>query len=131
MPIIFDFKPEYNLVVSRQVGVIDDEEFLTSYRSLFEGDRFQPSTNLLVDLRQADSSKRSKEAIEGFARYFKEWMQKVEKKSRVVVIAPRDVSFGLARMYEAYSESAHIDFTVFREADAALEWLGITEDALK
>ena len=131
MPIIFDFKPEYNLVVSRQVGAIDDEEFLTSYRSLFEGDRFQPSTNLLVDLRQADSSKRSKEAIEGFARYFKEWMQKVEKKSRVVVIAPRDVSFGLARMYEAYSESAHIDFTVFREADAALEWLGITEDALK
>ena len=78
MPIIFDFKPEYNLVVSRQVGAIDDEEFLTSYRSLFEGDRFQPSTNLLVDLRQADSSKRSKEAIEGFARYFKEWMQKVE-----------------------------------------------------
>ena len=131
MPIIFDFKPEYNLVVSRQVGAIDDEEFLTSYRSLFEGDRFKPSMNLLVDLRQADSSKRSKEAIQIFARFFKEWMQKAAEKSSVVVIAPKDVSFGLARMYEAYSESDRIDFTVFREMAAALERLGIPKDALK
>ena len=131
MPIIFDFKPEYNLVVSRQVGTIDDEEFQNSYRSLFEDTGFKPSTNLLVDLRQADSSRRSQEAIQGFARYMKEWVQKVAKKSRVVVIAPKDVSFGLARMYEAYSESAHIEFAVFREAGAALEYLGIPEDALQ
>ncbi len=131
MPIIFDFKPEYNMVVCRQVGAIDDEEFLTSYRSLFEDHRFKPSTKLLVDLSQADSSQRSQEAIQGFARYMKEWMQKTEEKSRVVVIAPRDVSFGLARMYEAYSESPQIDFSVFREADAALEWLDIPGDALK
>ncbi|MBN2318152.1 MAG: hypothetical protein JXR49_03710 [Acidobacteria bacterium] len=131
MPVFFDFKPEYNLVVCRQVGTVDDEEFLASYHSLFEGDRFDPSMALVVDLRRADSSKRSREAIQAFARYWKEWMQKTGKKSRVAVIAPKDVSFGLARMYEAYAESANISFTVFREADAALEWLGIPEDALK
>ena len=131
MPVFFYFKPEYNLVVCRQVGVVEDEEFLTSYRSLFEGDRFDPSMDLVVDLRRADSSKRSREAIQSFARYLKEWMKRTDKRSRVAVIAPKDVSFGMARMYEAYAESAHRDFTVLREADAALEWLGVPEDALK
>ena len=131
MPVIFDFKSEHNLVICRHFGTVDDKEFLNSYRSLFESGRFDPSMDLVVDLRRADSSKRSQEAIREFAEYLKRWMQKTEKKSRVVVIAPRDVSFGLARMYEAYSESAHIDFTVFREADAALESLGIPEDALQ
>jgi len=131
MPVIFDFKPEHNLVVCRQVGTVEDEEFMSSYRSLFEGGRFDPSMDLVVDLRLADSSRRSQEAIREFAAYLKEWMRKTDKKSRVVVIAPKDVSFGLARMYEAYAESAHRDFTVFREADEALEWLGIPEDTLQ
>lgn len=131
MPISFHFKPEYNVVICRHVGTIDDQEFINSYHSLFEGDSFDPAMDLVVDLRQADSSKRSQEAIQEFAKYLKDWMQKTEKRSRVAVIAPRDVSFGLARMYEAYAEPAHREFTVFREENAALEWLGIPEDALK
>ena len=131
MPIIFDFKPEHKLVVCRQVGAVEDEEFISSYRSLFEGGRFDPPMDLVVDLRLADSSRRSQDAIRDFAEYLKEWMRNTDKKSRIVVIAPQDVSFGLARMYEAYAESAHVDFTVFREADEALEWLGVPADTLQ
>ena len=127
MPISFNFKPEYNVVICRHVGTIDDQEFISSYHSLFEEDRFDPAMDLLVDLRQADSSKRSQEAIQEFAGYLKGWMQKTEERSRVAVIAPEDVSFGLARMYEVYAEPAHRDFMVFRETNAALEWLGIPE----
>jgi len=131
MPIHFDFMTDYNLVVCRQVGNIDDQEFLGAYRSLFESGRFDPTMDLVVDLRRADSSNRSQEAIQEFAGYLKKWMQKTDKRSRVAVIAPRDVSFGLARMYEAYADSAHKDFTVFRDEDTAVEWLGIPKDVLE
>jgi len=49
---------------------------------------------------------------------------------KVAVLAPGDVSFGLARMCEAFSDGAPWKFEVFRSADAALAWLGVTEDLM-
>lgn len=45
------------------------------------------------------------------------------------MVAPRDVSFGLARMYEMSSTDIPRDFVVFRDLDAAAAWLGIPDDS--
>jgi hypothetical protein len=44
-----------------------------------------------------------------------------ERRARCAVVAPSDVSSGLARMFEAYAENPGI--AVFRTAMAAREWL--------
>jgi hypothetical protein len=130
MPIGFHFRPEHNLVICTQVGEVGDEEFLASYTSLFNSDRFEPTMNLIVDLSRVDSSKRSRSILESFAVIAQKRLQGNNTKPMVAVIAPRDVSYGLARMYEALSHAVSWNFAVFRTAGEALSWLGLPQSFL-
>jgi hypothetical protein len=128
MPISFHFRPEYNLVICAQIGKVDDEEFLASYTRLFNGNRYDPTMNLLVDLSRADSSERSGFVLQNFAAFVQKRLEENKTKPMVAVIAPRDVSFGLARMYEALANMIPWNFVVFRTAGEALAWMALPPD---
>jgi len=130
MPIKFDINPDKSLVVVVHEGVVLDKEFMSTYQALYRHDRFDYSYNLLVDLRRADSSARSTNALKGFASFIQNQYANIKSHPKVAVIATENISFGLARMYEAFSESVPWDFKVFREASGALEWLELDEDLL-
>ncbi len=49
---------------------------------------------------------------------------------KVAVVAPNDLSFGLARMYDAFAGSIPWDFVAFRAVDAALAWLSAPENLM-
>ena len=107
------------------VGTITDDEFLAFYKSLFESGQLDPSMNLLVDLRPSESSPRSEEILQQFAGFVRTKYTGVTTRPKIAVVAPEDLSFGLARMYEAFSHSVPWDFEVFRAMDAALDWLAL------
>ena len=46
--------------------------------------------------------------------------------ARRVAIAPSDLAYGLARMYEALTLQEQGDFQVFRTMAEGIEWLGLT-----
>ena len=46
-----------------------------------------------------------------------------------VIVAPRDVLFGLARMYEILRSGSPVEVRVFRERGEAESWLGLGKDA--
>jgi hypothetical protein len=48
--------------------------------------------------------------------------------TRVAILATSDVAFGLARMYQSFRGDSTVEFEVFRDRAAALEWLGLPED---
>jgi hypothetical protein len=52
------------------------------------------------------------------------------EKPKVAVVAPEDVSYGLARMYEGFTNDVPWEFVVFRAAAAALAWLGLPENLM-
>jgi hypothetical protein len=130
MPITYRTHPEHNLVILEHSGKISDEEFLAFYKGLYQGDISIASMNLLVDLREADSSPRSSDVLHQFADFLQSSFESVTTHPKVAVVAPRDLSFGLARMYEAFADSIPWDFTVFRTIDEALTWLGLPEDLI-
>ena len=130
MPITFQVRPEHNLVILVHIGTITDDEFLAFYRSLYENDRITPSMNLLVDLRQADSTTRSSDVLRKFAGFIETKLTGIPERPKVAVVAPEDLSFGLARMYEAFADSVPWDFEVFREMNAALAWLDLPENLM-
>ncbi len=131
MPIRFDINPDKSLVVVVHEGVVLDDEFLSTYQALFGHDRFDYSYNILVDLRQADSSTRSTNALKGFAGFIRNQYANITAQPQVAVVATENISFGLARMYEAFSDSVPWDFKVFRDVSEALVWLGLDGDFLK
>ena len=111
-------------------GVVTDDEFLSFYKALCEDNRFDKSFNMLVDLRQTESVERSAAALHGFAHFVQQQYRNTTARPKVAVVAPGDVSFGLARMYEFFSNTAPFDFVVFRAVDAALAWLGVPDTLL-
>ena len=103
---------------------------MSAYKLLFENDRFDDSYNLLVDLRRADSSARGTDALRGFADFMRNQYVNVGTRPKIAVAATENISFGLARMYEAFSDSVPMDFMVFRELSGALKWMGLDGDLL-
>jgi len=127
MPIKSQIKPQQRLVIMSHVGSVPDREFLYSYKALFDDARYDKSFNMLIDLRRADSSARSPNTLRDFAAFVRQQFGDAELGPKVAVVAPEDISFGLARMYEAFSDSVPWEFMVFRDATAAVSWLGLPE----
>lgn len=130
MPITCKFKPEARLIIFVHVGSITDEELLLSYKTFLDDIRFDKSFNLLVDLRQTDSSKRSAAVLSKMANFVRKQYTDINMQPKIAVIAPSNLSFGLARMFESLSYNVPFDFEIFRAMDAAFDWLGISEDLL-
>jgi hypothetical protein len=128
VPIEFLFRPEFNLVICEHIGAVDDEEFFASYKSLYRDDRFVQSMDHLVDLSRADSSLRSRQSLQSFAIFMKGKLPQTDKKPKIAIIAPKNVSFGLARMYESLADEVPWDFAVFRSSNDALAWLSLPEN---
>jgi hypothetical protein len=130
MPITYQLKPDARLVILVHVGAVTDDEFLSFYKALYEDTRFDKSFNVLVDLRQTESSVRSAAALNQFADFIRRQFVNTTIRPKVGVVAPKDISFGFARMYEVISGDVPWEFVVFRAADAALAWLGLSENLM-
>jgi hypothetical protein len=128
MPIESYVMPEHELVAFVHTGRVSDEEFLDYYKSFFESDKLGSPVKILVDLRETSSSSRSAEAILQSAGVAEGKLAGSGSSAKVAVVATKDLSFGLARLYEILSESARWEFVVFRAMDTALAWLGLPED---
>jgi hypothetical protein len=130
MPISCHRKQDENLVIFTHKGVVTDDEFFSFYRAFYLDPRFDKSHNLLVDLREAESTVRSSEALKSFADTARLHTPHVSPSPKIAVVAEADLSFGLARMYEAFSQQVPVEFRVFKEPDEALKWLGAPPDIL-
>ena len=126
MPITFDLKPDQLLVIFRHVGNISDDEFLTFYKNFFEKPGATDYLNLLIDLEQTKSIDRSAQALQSLAQFLREKLAGSPVQRRVAVVAPADISFGLARMYEVFNDPANWEFVVFRDNGAARVWLDVS-----
>ena len=130
MPIKYQLKPDERLVILVHVGAVPDDEFLSFYKSLYEDTRFDKSFNMLIDLRHTESSVRSSATLNEIADFIRKQCVSTTARLKVAVVAPEDISYGLARMYELLSSDVPWEFSVFRDADAALAWLGLSENLI-
>jgi hypothetical protein len=130
MPISYHLKPDARLVILIHAGAVTDDEFLRFYKSLYEDNRFDKSFNLLIDLGQTSSSVRSAAALRELAQFMQKQFVNTTARPKIAVVAPKDVSFGMARMYNFFSRDMSYEFAVFRTTNAALTWLGLPENLL-
>ena len=128
MPITYNRKPEHNLIIFTHKGEVSDNEFLEFYRRFFQDNTFDSSLKVLTDLREADSRPRSTSTLRQFAGFIGEHFDDSKIPPKVAVVAPKSLSFGLARMYQSYAASVPWEFVVFRALDAAFAWLDVPEN---
>ena len=122
MQIIFQYHPDRKLIVTRWVGNITGEALIAHYGALFHREDFCAYVRELVDLTRVDQLQVSADQMRQIAR-----LQKASGASpafRTAFVAPRDTTYGMARMYGSYAEFEQAEFThPFDTEEAAMAWL--------
>jgi hypothetical protein len=124
MPITFLLNKNDGYFISRYIGILLDEELIDAYEKWFQGDAWSPGLNELVDLSEADLSRITTSGVTKFVAY----NEKVNRNNnitsiKIAVYAPRDLHYGLARMYSILADDSPEDVHVFRDIQDAESWL--------
>ena len=113
------------MVISVHTGTTPDDEFIASYKSLYENDLFDKSMNRLMDLRQADTQLIDTDVIRQLAELVQDQFTMTDENPKVAVVASRDLFFSLSRLYEAFTDVVPLDIAVFHSVEEALAWFGL------
>ncbi len=120
-PFIIDIAQQ--LVLSRAAGVFTDAIPLAHDKRLQADPRFVPSMRQLVDFRSVTVMDTTPDGLRQLASF-----NPFGDGARRAVIAPTDITYGLARMYEMMRDGHRDVFQVFRTPDEAIEWLGLVDE---
>lgn len=107
-------------------GTIDDDELVSTYAAVLADPDFDPTLNDLVDARGV----RRVDVTPVGVRRLADLVQQIDRlalPTRVAVVAPDDVAYDTARMYEALRIGQHApaEHRVFRDMAEARSWLGL------
>ena len=99
----------------------DDVE--NSLRQVFNSQDWRIGTHILYDNRLENLDNLSGDEVEEISLKFTQFNDKL-KHSKIALVMPRDLAFGLARMWEIHNENkASFKTYVFRSIDEAHKWI--------
>ncbi len=122
MPISYQIDKSLGLVFTTAQGALTRQDMLTYFQGLREDPDFNPSYDNLTDLRDLIEHPMSTGDIETISHY-----HVFNQESRGAIVAEKDVSFGIVRMYEMLREAEPDQIMVFRDMAEARRWLGLDE----
>ena len=129
MPITYTIDHARRLVVAEAHGTLTDDETFGYQREVWSRADVA-GYNELVDMTHVTYiALPSSERVRDLARYSAS-MDAEEPASKMAIVAPGDLAFGLGRMYatnRAMNTQSTKHVSVFRTRAAALEFLGISE----
>jgi len=122
VPATYTIDVARGLVVTRLWGRLTDEDLIDHQQRLRTDPEFDPGFRQFADFSDVEETTIAPEVIRELART-NPW----GAGARRAMLAPSDLLFGLARMFEMLDE--HLDeVRVFRNADEARAWLGLDAD---
>ncbi len=128
MPINYEVFENQRLVVFTHKGSISDEAFFEFYQTFYQQKNDCSTFHVLVDLCDTVSCIRSPESLKTLAGYFGSHPELVYIYRKVAVIAPTDISFDLARMFESSVSFSAWEFKVFKTKASAMKFLTTEDD---
>ncbi len=101
-------------------GEVTFDETIDVLGQIYADPGFQVPTRLFWDLR-AGMVQISAEEIYKVSDYVLQ--NRAKGSGRTAIVAHDDLAFGMSRMYELVTDNSELKVKVFRDAEAALDWL--------
>ncbi|HEU4557727.1 MAG TPA: hypothetical protein VFS20_07750 [Longimicrobium sp.] len=117
MPATYRLETERSLVVLTLTGVVTPAELDAIRARIREDPAFGPSFSVLADASELNPAALTGDAVR--ARAAKPPIYPM----RIAIVAPADVVFGIARMYQMMTEGSGTTVAVFRDPTEAMAWL--------
>lgn len=115
--VVYRFDPLQKLLTVTLSGVVDDADFAD------EGFPDIPvGTREILDMSAATRAAVSGAEIRRVAERDQAWPNRV---TQMAIVAPTEVAFGLARMYQTLADGMKTEVKVFRDVAEARAWLDI------
>lgn len=111
-----------NMVIHIVTGPLMLNEIKQATVQLYSDPHFHPSMNILVDLRNGTVRNLSQQDIEDFVAMNVQMGQQRGAGYSAIVTA-RDIDFGIARQIQSMLDSTSRRLGVFRDYQAAVDWL--------
>jgi len=124
MPVTYDYDPESNMMWTRFWGDVTNQELIDQALAVARDPRIKPGARELADFSDVEQAQILPDTLEQLVT--------IDCNSKdahgvlwTAIVAPTDFSFGMARMFEALSESSGSPAKVraFRTREAAKSWL--------
>ena len=112
------------IVFSRGWGALKDAEIFAHAESLQANARFDPGFRQIVDFRDLTEIRLTGAGVHAVAQN-----NPFKRDARRALVVVTDEAFGLARMFELFTEADPDQFRIFREIGPAFEWIGLASDS--
>lgn len=124
MPITFSINHKDGYSIAKFDTRISDEELLNAYKAFYTGKDWRPGQNELVDFSDVDLEEITIKGMINLAEFAESVFKAHNIPSvKTAIYAPKDLTFGLSRMYEAISFESPENVRVFRDILEAEMWL--------
>lgn len=126
MSVEYKYDEESNFLYSRFYGVLTDEDLKQQAQAVVDDPRIRPGVKEIVDLRGVDSVEASTDSIGAVINIDKENIEKLAGQ-RTAIVAPRELLYGLSKIYEVLYELSQgpANVKVFRDIGEARKWLDL------
>jgi len=121
MPITVDTNLGRNLTIFKATGMLEFEEVILVLRDFYSD---EPTANVLVDLSKLPTVQVSAKEIQALA-VFQPRFEGKRVPGKTAILAPSELMFGLAKMFEAQSgiQNAPHSVRVFKSIASAISWI--------
>jgi hypothetical protein len=121
MPVSYQIDKERQLIHTKCTGTVTIEEVIEHFHTLEQDPECPPTLNVLLDLSEQTSIPK-KENLQDAAGEIRRIRGTVQF-GACAVVARQDALFGMARMFQVFTEKYFRQSHVFRNAKDAEDWL--------
>ena len=105
-------------------GTLTDRDLFAAYEALYADPGHRVGMDELTDCRAVERVEVTTGGLVALAAATARLLDVQAQTWRVAIVAPSDIVFGMARMYEAFRAESPEQVQVFRDRASAEAWLG-------
>lgn len=123
MPVTFKVNTNSGYFVATWLGNITDTELLTAYKDFIASGEWFPGLNELTDLSQTNFDYITSTGLKDLGEYAEQIYLDNNVSVKTAAYCPKDLPFGMTRIYQSMSDDSPENVKIFRELHAAESWL--------
>ena len=120
MPITQRIDHDRKIIFITIEGDVSDDDIITHQKNSRDDPELDPSYGQLIDLTNIRKLEITAQGVQQFTS-----TEFSTERSRRAFVAPNDVSYGFARMFQMMRDSTEEQTEVFRDFDEAVQWIGL------
>ncbi len=125
MPVEIHIDADRNLIRCIVHGSLSPAELKSVFLTMIDRADFKPGMNVLYDFTDGITAELTSENMREHVKTVASHRQQRGENYRVAVLAPRDLDFGMFRVYQALADELPLHIRVVRTRDEADAWLRI------